>query len=405
MGSGLAQNLTNEKIIERIEKLEQESDALRKLQKIKLSGVIQGQYQWGQKDASLKVGSANENADKSFSRVGVRRGRIKLVYEEGIAGGVFQIDLTDKNISVKDVYLTVKDPWLKTIVLKAGVFICPFGHEMSPAASQREAPECSTVFQTLFPEERDLGAMITLQPAKTSPLHFVKLDAGLVAGNGIKQETDSRKDFIGRLSAVKALNNVQLGAGMSYYNGSVYQGTENVYKMTGKSFVPDSNPTNKGKFAKREYTGFDMQVETKSMLGATRLRGEYLYGTQPGKDTSSKSPNSSSLPDDDTYIRKFRGGYVLLAQGLGQLPLTAVLRYDRYDPNTKVSGNDIGLNNTSEGDIARNTFGFGMLWDIIPNLRLQTYYEVNKSEKTENLLARAGGRKEDVFTMRIQYRF
>lgn len=216
----------NEKdLIERIEKLEkkneEQNNALKKLKKLKVFGYIQGQYQWGEEDALLKVGSANENPEKAFNRLGIRRGRIKFVYEEGIATGVFQLDITEKGVGFKDAYLSIKEPWSKTNTLRIGVFDRPFGNEINYSSSRRESPERSTVFQTLFPEERDLGAMITLQAAKTSPLNIFKLEAGLFAGNGIKQETDNRKDFIGHLSVAKVLKNIQLGGGVSYYNGGV----------------------------------------------------------------------------------------------------------------------------------------------------------------------------------------
>jgi Phosphate-selective porin len=374
-------------------------------QKLKISGYAQTQYQWGEKDASLKIGSPNENPEESFDRIGIRRGRIKFTYEEGIASGVFQLDVTEKGVGFKDAYLSIKDPWSKTNSLKTGIFDRPFGNEISYSSSRRESPERSTIFQTLFPEERDLGAMLTLQAPKTSLLNFLKLETGLFAGNGIKQETDSRKDFIGHFSAEKKLNNIQIGGGVSYYNGGVYQGTENIYRIRNGEFILDSDVSNKGQFAKREYVGFDVQFGIKSVLGATRLRGEYLFGKQPGNNSGSKSPNASTLPSSDTYSRDFSGGYVILVQDLGKLPLNAVLKYDWYDPNTKVSGNNIGLNNTNKGDIAQNTFGFGMLWNINSNLLLQAYYEINRNEKTENLTAYKDDRKDNVFTLRTQYKF
>ena len=72
----------------------------------------------------------------------------------------------------------------------------------------------------------------------------------MFAGNGMKEENDSRKDFIGNLSANKDISSdLAIGAGLSYYHGSVCQGTENIYRMEGKYFILDSRPDNKGKFA------------------------------------------------------------------------------------------------------------------------------------------------------------
>ncbi|GHT74230.1 hypothetical protein AGMMS50262_06760 [Bacteroidia bacterium] len=393
-----------------VEKLEQKTEILEneiiKLKKLKISGYIQSQYQYGEKASSLKVGSGNENAEESYDRIGIRRGRIKLVYEEGIASGTFQIDLTEKGLGLKDAYLNVKDPWFQSNQLRAGVFDRPFGNEISYSSSRRESPERSTIFQTLFPEERDLGAMLVLQAPKTSVWNVVKLEAGWFAGNGIKAETDSRKDFISHLSAGKPIgSDGAWGVGISYYNGSVYQGTKNVYTMKDNSFVLNEADDNKGKYAKREYVGFDGQFSILSPAGLTQLRAEYLFGQQPGTDKSTKSPNVATLPTADTYIRDFKGGYVIFVQDLGQSPFSAVLKYDWYDPNTKVSGDETGQNGTTKTDLSFNTFGFGALWRINNNLRLQAFYEINKNETTANIDNMKEDVKDNVFTLRLQYKF
>lgn len=388
------------------QQVEENTKAISKLKNFNISGAIQAQFQWGQADADLKVGAKNNNPDQSFNRIGVRRGRFKLAYEQGIALGVFQIDVTEKGVGFKDVYLQIKDPWVGTNNIKAGIFNRPFGHEISYSSSVRESPERSTIFQTLFPDERDIGLSLTLQPAKTSPLNFLKLEAGIFAGNGIKLETDNRKDFIGHLSAQKDLGkSSKLGIGFSYYHGSIYQGTKKVYTMNGNGFELNEHPSNKGKFSKRQYFGFDAQFALESKAGKTQLRAEYLFGTQAGTSGSSKSPNSSSPSTSDTYVRNFSGGYAILSQGIGFADLSAVVKYDWYNPNTKVSGDHIGLNNTSTGDVSYNTLGMGMLWDANKNIRLHAYYEIVKNETSNNLAGFETDRKDNVFTLRFQYKF
>lgn len=101
----------------------------------------------------------------------------------------------------RDLYIGIKDPWTKRCQLMAGVFNRPFGHEIGYSTSGLESPERATIIQYFFPDERDLGAMLTLRAKETSPIGFLRLDAGLFAGNSINRETDSRKDFIGRLGA------------------------------------------------------------------------------------------------------------------------------------------------------------------------------------------------------------
>lgn len=385
-------------------KVENKTDNV--LQKIKVSGYIQSQFKYIEKDANLNDVTPNENKEKSFNRIGIRRGRIKFVYEEGVASGVFQLDITEKGVGIKDAYLNLKDPWFGTNAFRTGVFNRPFGYEIGYSSSLRESPERSTIFQTLFPGERDLGGMFILQAPKTSPLSFLKLEAGLFAGNGIKQETDNRKDFIGHLFAKKQIhNNIDAGFGVSYYNGGVYQGSQNVYTMQDKGFVLNNDASHIGKFAKREYFGVDGQLNIIGPLGNIKLGGEYLWGTQPGSKLNSKSPNVSILSSIDTYIRNFNGGYVIVVQDINTSSFSIVLKFDWYNPNTEVAKNEIGKNGTGIGDIYYKTFGMGLLWSVTNSLRLQTYYEFVNNEKSENLSSHYEKLKDNVFTLRLQYKF
>ena len=373
--------------------------------KLKVSGYIQAQFEHGEKDASLNVGAPNEHPERGFNRIGVRRGRVKLTYEECIVSAVFQVDLTEKGLSLKDIYVNVKDPWWRTNELRAGVLNRPFGYEITHSSSLRESPERSTTFRTLFPQERDLGVNIVLRAPETSPLHILKLEAALVAGNGIQRETDSRKDFIGRLSvASEAGRWLKYGAGISYYNGGVYQGTDSVYRMEGKAFALHADAGNRGRFAKREYFGADAQVAVRSVLGTTQLRGEVLLGTQPGTAGSSQSPNYSVLPANNTYLRRFFGGYAMLVHDIGRTPFAVVAKYDWYDPNVDVRGNEVGLGGTTGTDALQHTVGVGALWHATRNLRLLAYYDFVFFEQTTHL-ASFSNQEADHFTLRLQYKF
>lgn len=388
---------------QRVAQIEEE---IKTAKNFKFSGYIQTQFQYGEENASLKVGGPNENKDQNFSRIGIRRGRLKFTYEKGIVAGVFQIDATEKGLGLKDAYLNIKDPWLKSMSLKAGVFDRPFGYEISYSSSQRESPERSTIFQTLFPEERDLGLMLTLQAPKSSPWSKLKLEAGLFAGNGIKMETDNRKDFIGHLSVNHTVKDyLKIGAGLSYYYGGVYQGSQNVYSLKDDVFIVNKDSSNIGKYAKREYFGLDIQLVALSKIGSTKLTSEYLMGTQPGSNKDSKSPNAATLPTSDTYIRKFNGGYVMLTQDFGKLPLSGVVKYDWYNPNRQVSKDKIGVNNTSKSDIAYNTIGMGVLWKATSSIRIQAHYDIVNNEITKNIADYSMNRKDNVFTLRFQYKF
>lgn len=374
----------------------------------KVSGYIQAQYQWGQPDATLRVGSGNENPDAPYNRIGIRRGRLKMTYEKGIATGVFQLDITEKGVGVKDAYIKVEDPWMESFELQTGIFNRPFGYEIAYSSSKRESPERSYIFQTLFPEERDLGAMLAIAGPDDTAWDFFRIQGGLFAGNGIKRETDNRRDFIGQIALeheFEDFGELEVGIGASYYYGSVYQGTSTVYTMRDGAFVANDAESNLGRFAKREYIGFNAQIAFETDLGETAVHAEYIFGQQPGTLTSSQSPNYSSLPANDTYIRPFQGGYVMLTHTIEDFPVTLVAKYDWYDPNTAVAGNRIGLGNTGITDLSRQAIGFGALWHITDALKLTAYYDIVRNERTTQIADMSTDLKDNMFTLRLQYKF
>lgn len=399
----------------RIDSLARETATLdkivQKLSKFKVSAYIQAQYQYGQPDASLKVGDSNEHPGKNFNRIGIRRGRLKFEYNDGIGTGAVQIDVNDKGISFRDLYIGIKDPWTHRNQLLAGIFNRPFGHEVGYSTSGLESPERATIIQYFFPDERDLGAMLTLRPAKNSPLHFFRLDAGLFAGNSINRETDSRKDFIGRLGARKPIGTWgEWGLGGSYYHGFVFNPTPEAYELQGKHFVKvDRGET--GTYMKRQYIGFDGQFSFLHSLGKTSLRAETLFGTQPGTAASSRSPNSGTrpenLPENALFKRPFLGYFFYLVQDIGRSPFSAVFKYDVYDPNTRVKGDEIGAANslTSRTDLGQRTLGMGALYRLNKHIRLQAYYEFNFNEKSSQVKGYEHDRKDNVLTVRLQYKF
>lgn len=94
----------------------------------------------------------------------------------------------------------------------------------------------------------------------------------------------------------------------------------------------------------------------------------------------------------------------MLVQDLGLSPFSVVLKYDWYDPNIKVSKNEVGLNGTGKADALQTTVGVGALWRINNSLRLQAYYEFNDYQSSDNL-ASLDAIESNVFTMRLQYKF
>jgi len=279
----------------------------------------------------------------------------------------------------------------------------------------------------LFPDERDLGAMVSLAPPKSSPLGILKLDAGLFAGNGISPQYSSKMDFIGRLSATQPIGvNTVLSGGVSAYLGGVLQNSESVYIMKDGVFQLREAATkdNISKYAKQQYFGVDVQFSTLSAAGLTNLRAEYIMGEHPFH--GGQSTKLTALRTGVVEMRKLSGGYVLLAQDLGMTPFTFVAKYDWYNPNTDVAGNDIAKSvnadqrATTANDITKSTIGLGFMWRIHPSLKLTAYYDMVANETTENLKENKNAdgkfdtpaafgyervRPENVFTVRLQYKF
>lgn len=378
---------------------------------IHFSGYIQGEMQVGQKDATLFVGAPKALTENTFTRFGIRRGRLKASYTNQIKGwtgnAVIQIDATEKGVEVKDVYFSLSAPGWQWIGIKIGIFNRPFGDEIAYSSRLRETPERSTVFRTLFPGERETGAMLTVSRPETTRIK-VKLETGIFGGNGVNRDIDNRKDWISHLSFGMTAP-VTWVAGSSFYLGGVYQSTDSLYVMEGERFVRIAGRT--GSYATRMYGGFDAKLEFKTGLGKTVLRGEFIAGQQPGTATSTKSPDTDKLPDDipenDLFRRKFLGWNLYFVQNLFNSAHTVVFRYDGYTPNRKIRGNEIGRPGTFTGaaDLRQQNFGIGYIFQFIPQARLMAYYNFAFNETSPYVPGYTQHRQANVFTLRLQYAF
>jgi hypothetical protein len=415
------------------EQVENNAIEIKKLKKLKISGYIQTQFEVGQEFAATKVGSSTNfdnrrdgkynaakeksNAD-NFCRFGVRRGRIKFMWEESFGSAVFQLDITEKSVSVKDVYFKVTEPWLKIASLTVGIFDRPFGDEISYSSSRRESPERTNLYQELFPDERDLGAMATFAAPKGSAVDGLKLDAGLFCGNGITSPDNGKMDFIGHLKYDKKWSKTAFGIGASMYYGTVIN-TDTVLNTIkdGKWEKTDAVPFQKNI---RQYYGLDAQFSVQSSWGITNLRAEVLFGTQPSTAGRLRSPNKDLMQYGAApfnHIRKFWGTHVYFVQDIYKTPLTLVLKYAYMNPNTAIKSEEI----KTKTDLPYNYAGVGLLVRCTPNLRLMCFYEMplNSTDNgfsvpdenakpavgKNNVLDYTSHVKESVFTCRLQYKF
>ncbi|WP_026474392.1 porin [Alkaliflexus imshenetskii] len=392
-----------------IQKIQKDLDALKKL---KITGYIQTQYQHIQTPGAESMAGGNFT-NESDSRFSVRRARLKTEYKSGSGEYVLQIDATERGVALRDAYAAFKSPWTNNLTLTTGIFKRPFSYEILESSSRRESPERARVAQMLFPAERDLGVKLTWQPSKASSWNFLKAEAGLFnATGGNASEFDGFKDFIGNIGINRTTNNgmVSYAARVSGHIGGFRQPNKYVWEMGtldngSKGFVVDSTETNTGKRAAQNLISIDTQISVKNSLGTTTFKGEYIAGRQPGAFGSTRTP--AAAPISDTYIRQLEGGYAMLLHKISGTKHTLMVKYDWFDPNTKVSSDDLGRSNSrlSKTEVAYTNMALGWIYDVDSNIRITAYYDMPKNETSQNLAGYNKDLKDNTFTLRMQYKF
>lgn len=405
--SASAQDTTNVAESKAISKV---SNVLNSVDGLKISGYIQAQWQLAQGEGQPGITQGGGFPLKSNNIFSIRRARVKFDYTYSIARGVFQVDVTEKGVRLKDAYVALQSK-NRVIGATAGVFDRPFGYEIAYSSSIRETPERSRFYQILMPDERDIGVKATLQGKENTFLGNFNLNAGAFAGNSVNAETDSRKDIIAHLAYKKSHKNISYGAGASLYIGGVLN-TQNIgfdFDNSTKTFTEVTGVEDT--YSKRNYYGFDFQFAARTICGLTTLRAEYIWGRQPGRELFSDSPKS--LVTEPIYNRKFTGYSIYLIQQIAESPFSIALRLDNFDPNSQIKGNEIGIrkSHTGAGDIAYTTLGTGAVYQINKAFKLMAYYETVWNETSANLYSSDKYRnfskqiQDNLLTIRAQVKF
>lgn len=387
-----------------------------KLAKIKVSGYIQAQFQMADSaTATNNVVGGSWTPGGTDQRLNVRRGRVKTTYETATSRYLLQIDVVPTGVSLKDANVTLMEPWLKAFTATAGVFDRPFGFEISYSSSSRESPERSRVFQTLFPGERDLGAKLEFNPpSEWGFASNLNLKGGLFTGmGGNAAEIDRELDWISRAGLQLPFYdlNLSIDGGYSTYMGGAVAATDSLFKPMQDSVSKYSVTTagTRNSIQDRVVHGVDAQIYYDlPVLGGFSLRGEYLWGTIPGTRSAS-GPYAAAT--SAMVLRDVAGWYVTWVQNLGKR-FQAVVKYDVYDPNTEVEGDEVfrAGSNLNAADLAFNTLGLGLLFHWDENVRLTAYYDMIENE-TVNAAATgsnaAWGKdlNDNVLTLRAQVKF
>ena len=386
MQKTFSQNVSSDSLNEQIGNLEgrlnaldeksavHESD-LGKLTKIKISGYIQSQFEIYQDDLV--------KSHEAFSTFYIRRARVKFTYEatDGVKF-VLQPDFSTGNLSLKDAYAIASLPKLPWLSLWAGQFNRP-NYEVEYSSGQREVLERSRVIRNIYPGEREIGAKLEVNPVRI-PL---KLQFAVLNGNFTGKEpkdVDSRKDIMAR--AVYSIIIPGAGIGIdigahTYYGGLL---SKTIYISDVNSRL-DTSLQNTGSLMDKKWIGAEMQVYF-DLLGGLALKGEYLSGQNAYSGDSRTNPNK---------IRKFNGYYVYLIKNIGKRN-QFVTRFDRYDPNTLVSGDNAGK------EIYYKTYTLAWQYYLNDNIRFSINYEIPKNEKSAAI---PEDLKDNVLGIRMQAKF
>ncbi len=381
--------------------------------RLQVGGFIQTELEWLQYEGKSNNGgkqtyeARRDGANNDyFVRYGVRRGGIRLAYNQGITTGVFELDLNDGGLYPKAAMIQIKPATF--IEISAGLQAIWFGEEVPYPTPKQEVLEHCDLLRNLFFLDRDLGVKVSLKSPQDWATAGLRLDVGFISGNNINKVPDGKFNFVGHLKYEKTIQDVYFGIGTSMFTGKVH----NMYKELTNNGATLSIPTTYNNIftneenPKRTYFGVDAQLKfNTSLLGTTELKGEYIWGTHPSQINSLRSPNNNEYSDNinDAYClaRKFNGGYIYAFQDLGRLPLRLLLKYTFYNPNTDLTSEEKQFT----ADVSYQTFGVGCQWRIAKGLGLTGIFNVNSNENCDNLAQYNYNRKDNHFTLRLQYEF
>jgi hypothetical protein len=409
---------------EQISPLQEQVD---KMAKLKISGYMQAQYEIYNfqdvpvvikgtapvldktVDYQLKPGTPETNASLTTNTVDVtnsfviRRARVKFTYQpiEGVTF-VLQPNFAFSAVTLKDAYVQLNDPWINTFQLWIGQFNRP-DYEVEFSSRDRIILERSRMSGILYPSERDLGAKLV---ANFATQYEIPLNIELAFFNGNfgegvianqEKDVDSQKDVMVR--ANYSLNFKNIGLGVDF-GASQYYGKNTVFVAGNFSDVNNTTfAANIGDKLDKHWTGFELQAFY-DVLGGFALKSEYNFGTISGQ-TSAVNALNNNPGFNFSGVRDFVGYYVTLEKNFGT-KYQAGVRYDSWDPNSRLSGNDV----TVAPDLRVHTWSFALDYFFTNTTKIVLGYSmpINETSSTVGGIYNSDV-KNNTTTLRFQVNF
>ena len=394
---------------ERLSYLESE---LAKSIRIKISGYIQTQYDMYDFQDDKGPVSGSSAAAPVTNSFYIRRARVKFAYEtlDGVKF-VIQPDFGVDKVSVKDAFVVLNDRWIQTFSLTVGQFN-RINYDVEFTSNTREFLERARMTNVLYPNERDLGAKFEANFV-TKYLIPLKLQLAIFNGNfgegaigNQVRDIDSNKDVMARATYSFQFPSKGLGidVGAHGYFGSTKVLPQAVTNpVTPPAVFSDENnnpftPT-VGTTLKKDWFGAEAQIYY-DFLGGTSLKAEYISGTISG----STNPLEAYSAFAANKVRKFDGFYISMTKNVGKY-LQAAVRYDSFDPNSKLSGSEV----TRADDLKYNTWTFAWQYFYDENVKVVLGYTLPINEQSDVVAGDYStvnkDRKDNIFTIRLQARF
>jgi phosphate-selective porin len=357
---------------------------LGKLNKIKVSGYIQSQWESYDKDLEKSLGYNN-----TFY---IRRARVKFTYEalDGVKF-VLQPDFSTGNLALKDAYVVLNLPKLKNWTLWSGQ-MNRANYEVEYSSSQREVLERSRVIRTIYPGEREIGVKLEYI-GTTVPLKFQLMAMnGNFTGTQAK-DVDSQKDIMARLVYSIKIPDAGIGIDLGpnvYYGANLSKNNRFFKNSDGKM----DSVSSVWKYMKKNWVGGEIQIFA-DVLGGMALKGEYVAGINSVPSSVAANSTRAQMFASPSLYNNFAGYYVYFIKNIGSKN-QFVAKYDYYDPNTKLSGDAAGNN------IYYKTWTIAWQYYLNDFIRISLNYEMPKNEiNASNPVEK----KDNTLGVRLQAKF